>query len=74
MAETPTVVITETDTKITETKTFADSRLEYGLRWAREIKKNVNAFPTPEEMLIGIYQWLCDQLNGYIYTLKTKEQ
>ena len=43
-----------------KTKTFADNRLEYGITWAREIKGDVEAFPTPEEMIIGLYKWLCD--------------
>ena len=43
-----------------KTKTFADNRLAYGITWAREIKGNVEAFPTPEEMLVGLYKWLCN--------------
>ena len=50
----------ETDDKIIKTRTFADSRLEYGLMWGRLIKEDEDAFPTPEEMLIGLYNWLCN--------------
>ena len=43
-----------------KTRTFADNRLQYGFLWAREIKVDQEAFPTPEEMLVGLYKWLCN--------------
>ena len=49
------ITITETKNIKIEIKTFAESRLEYGLTWAQKVKGNKDAFPTPEEMMIGIY-------------------
>ena len=56
--------------KTNETKTFADSRLEYGFTWSEKVKGYRSVFPTPEEMLIGLYKWLCDQLEDGMKDLK----
>lgn len=44
---------------------FANNWLEYGNLWSQKIKNNNLALPTPEEMLLGLYQWLCHQLKEY---------
>ena len=41
-------------------KTFTDKYWEYGGLWSKEVKKNSSSFPTPEEMLLGLYKWLCE--------------
>ena len=55
-------------------KTFADKYWEYGNLWSKEIKTSSNSFPTPEEMLLGLYKWLCDQLNDSVRHLKEKDK
>ena len=44
--------------------TFANHIMEYGFKWAREVKGHPLELPTPEEMLVGLYTWLCDQLKS----------
>ena len=56
------------------TKTFADSRLQYGKTWAVQVKQDEDAYPSPEEMLIGLYKWLCNQLEEQLRSLPDKEK
>ena len=45
-----------------ELKSFADGLVAYGFMWSFEIKHDKKCKPTPEEMLVGLYKWLVDQL------------
>ena len=40
-------------------KAFAIQCKEYGKRWSQKVKGNPKAMPTPEEILLGLYRWLC---------------
>ena len=44
------------DIEKNKTKTFTDNRLQYGITWTREIMGDPEAFPTPEEVLVGLYK------------------
>lgn len=54
--------------------TFANTWLEYGNIWSRKVKNDILALPSPEEMLIGLYEWLCEQLRESKKHLEKNDQ
>ena len=67
----PKSQVNEGNEQITVVKTFADTCLEYGKMWTitvfnldKDSKLIYKKFPTPENMLLGLYNWLVDQLTN----------
>ena len=62
--------------KVQKAKTFGNFNGCYGRQWCKYVKgdESGKTLPTPEEVLISLYYWLCCQLERGLRALKVKEQ